>query len=192
LEGILSGDTLEFKWASFIGPCNGRLGVVNKLSLNQDKLVGNWTFDGRTGPAWILLHKSSRITQDLRKSATVRGFEFQLHPCLLNEYTVVCDLVVVNNIEEQQLTFGGDGAGHTIEAYDTGGNRYEPEYVRLANEQSGKTVRHLMITRVPTSARVVFYHFNENATEIVSLKVPFSAQRLGALAVEFQHVPLHW
>jgi len=196
-EGQLSGNQLTFSSIGCERGCDEPfVGLTYRLELHGNRFVGTWGWGTNGGPAWVLLPKSAANRQSsppssaLEQKQSAGGFEFRLRPCLLSESTVVCDLIVINNSKEQELTLGSEESSRPNEAYDEAGNHYVAEFVVLANDKPGKVGHHLMIPDVQMTARIVFYRVQSDVAKIAVLRVPCFSPGTGNFNVEFRNVSL--
>lgn len=191
IEGTLSGKELTITDGVAGNDTPGPHHIYKFSPEGEHRLVGNWFLGNSSGPAWIILDAgSSNADLPIPASQLTHGFEFQLKRCLLSEYTLVCDLAIVNRMEETQFTLGSNGGPDPIEAYDDSGNHFILDDVQLANESPAKVARHFMISATPTPARLVFLHFNGDARRISLLRLPCFAQSSGGFVLEFREIPL--
>lgn len=109
-------------------------------------------------------------------------FTFELKQCRMSGNSVVCDLLITNNDRDRELQL------KTGTLFDEVGNSHNSNSIQLANEMySGQQ---LLISGVPTSARVKFDGVSPQASKITLLRISLWVQSGTFFVVEFRNVSL--
>jgi TolB-like protein len=109
-------------------------------------------------------------------------FTFELKQCRMSGNSVVCDLLITNNDRDRELQLKRG----TL--FDEVGNSHNSNSIQLANElYSGQQ---LLISGVPTSARVKFDGVSPQASRITLLRISLWVQSGTFFEVEFRNVSL--
>lgn len=95
-------------------------------------------------------------------------FTFEVVQCRLSGTTVICDLLITNNDVERTLTLSSDGSV----LFDDLGNSYKGGETRIANSSRES----VLVTRVPTKARIVFDGVSSQAVRCPLLTLSFQAR----------------
>lgn len=181
------GKTLDVN-ARLINTQTGEIFAVASVDIAKDEAVLKLMEKGEDGPN----ADQSKTQSDSKRTQKLDAefFTFNLVQCKLSGATVICDLVVTNNDVERKLFFYAHGSV----VFDDLGNSYGGREAQLANSREANAV---LVSRVPTKARIVFDGVTSQANRSPLLSLSFSVSkaesRFGGgqfFKVEFRNVPL--
>jgi hypothetical protein len=89
-------------------------------------------------------------------------YNFGLEKCAKSGTTIACDLVITNQDKDRDLVFGD----YNSSLYDDMGNAGKIKNVSLANQKGMYYAKNLLVSGVPTKARVGFEDISPQATKI--------------------------
>jgi len=119
------------------------------------------------------------------RKINMQSFTFELHRCRLSGSTVACDMTIVNNANDRSLSICSGGV-----FFDESGNEYKMDHARLANEE-GWNARAVLISGLPTSARVTFEQVSPSATRASLLRLNIcNIEGSSDFPLEFRNLPL--
>lgn len=113
-------------------------------------------------------------------------FTFALIGCTQSGGTVACDLIITNNGEDRVIRIYG--SADDSEMYDDLGNFYDAPKVEFANKKSSYEVKLLLVSNVPTPAKIIFEEVATQANRIALFRLDGRAE--DSFLIEFRDIPL--
>lgn len=118
---------------------------------------------------------------NLRKESSF--FTFDLQGCKLSGTSVICDFIITNTDKDRKLIIC-----KSSEIYDDFNNKSRASSTELADSRSGGTgcAGTILISGVPTKARLTFDKVSAEATKITLLKLSSNRE----VSIEYRNIPL--
>jgi curli biogenesis system outer membrane secretion channel CsgG len=197
VEAICSGSITELARSlrvngRLISTETGEIFAGVSVEITKDESVLQLLGRNSSGSSGLDNPRNSSRTQDPPLTRTVKSnlFTFELQQCIQSGTTVICDFIVTNQDDDKWFTFGG---GVNSQLFDNFGNEAKINLARIANQSGRQDARILIVSGVPTKARMGFEGISAQATKISLLKFQCAFNDKSGYRefnVQFKDVPL--
>lgn len=128
------------------------------------------------------------LKAEAKQSTEAKDFLFELQGCKASGGNVTCNLLITNKGNDRELQFVGRSFGKNSRLFDDMGNEYLASEVQLGTKQHGHSVTTLLVSNIPTKARVSFEKVSAEASKIALLELATYTQDWSI--VQFRDIPL--
>jgi len=135
--------------------------------------------------------KSSALLQKVETN----DFTFEVKGCKMSGASITCDLLITNNDEDREFGLNGGGGWYRgiSRIFDDFGNEYRAKRIQIGNKKAvepANPLRTLLVSGVPTRAKLYFEKVSPKAKRITLLEVGYSLGSDKSLKAQFRNVSL--